>query len=139
MMDGHIILLTISRRGYYYYHYGCPRGHEQVSVAILGFTWAASWPSLVQRKGLDWEDPLSEQDQKNIWMNELHWWFLSERPENCSRTKVQLRSIYRVWLRQSFGDVQAIRDILRNSCCWATWRELAFRQNVMTADPNLKP
>jgi len=52
-MDGHIILLTISRRCYYYYYpYGCPRAHEQVSVAILGFTWAASWPSLGRRPGL---------------------------------------------------------------------------------------
>ena len=93
----------------------------------------------VQRKGLEWEDPLSEQDQKDIWHQELHSWFLSERPENCSRTKGQLHSIFRVWLRQSFGEVQAIRDILRNSCCWATWRELQFRQNVMTADPNIKP
>ena len=93
----------------------------------------------VQRKWLDWEAPLSKQDQINIWREELYWWFLSERPKNCSnKTKVQLRSIYRVWLRQSFGDVQAIRDILRNSCCWATWREIEFRQNVMTADPNRK-
>ena len=47
MMDGHIILLTITRSGYYYYyHYGCSYGHEQLSVAIGGFTWAASWPSL---------------------------------------------------------------------------------------------
>ena len=92
----------------------------------------------VQRKWLDWEAPLSKQDQINIWRDELYWWFLSERPKNWSQAKVQLRSIYRVWLRQSFGDVQAIRDILRNSCCWATWREIEFRQNVMTADPNRK-
>ena len=93
----------------------------------------------VKRNGLDWEAPLSEQDQKDIWDQELHSWFLSERPESCSRTTRQLHSIFRVWLRQSFGEVQAIRDILRNSCCWATWRELQFRQNVMTADPNIKP
>ena len=93
----------------------------------------------VQRKWLDWEAPLSKQDQINIWRDELYWWFLSERPENCSRTKAQLHSIFRVWLRESFGDVQAIRDILRNPCCWATWREIQFRQNLMTADPNIKP
>ena len=92
----------------------------------------------VQRKRLDWEAPLSKKDQINIWKEELYWWFLSERPKNWSKTKVQLHSIYRVWLRQSFGNVQAIRDILRNSCCWATWREIEFRQNVMTADPNRK-
>jgi hypothetical protein len=90
----------------------------------------------VQRKGLDWEAPLSEQDQKNIWMNELYWLFLSERPENCWRTRHQLHSVFRVWQRASFGNVEAIRDILRKTCSWATWREIKSRQNVMTANPN---
>ena len=84
----------------------------------------------VRRKFLDWEEPLSQQDQIGIWNEDLHWWFLSERPENCKRRKQQLHSIFRVWLRQSFGESQAIRDILRNSCCWATWRELQFRQSA---------
>ena len=92
----------------------------------------------VMRQWLEWEAPLSEQDQIKIWNEELHWWFLSYRPENCRRKKTQLHSIFRVWLRESFGDVQAIRDILRNPCCWATWREIQFRQNLMTADPNIK-
>jgi len=87
---------------------------------------------------LDWEAPLSKEDQKAIWKEELYRWFMSERPKEWSKTNSQLHSIYRVWLRQSFGDVKAIRDILRNSCCWATWREIEFRQNVMTADPNRK-
>ena len=65
----------------------------------------------VQRKGLDWEDPLSEQDQKNIWKNELYWLFRSERPEDCCRKERQLHSVFRVWLRASFGNVEAIRDI----------------------------
>ena len=84
----------------------------------------------VRRKFLDWEEPLSQQDQIGIWNEDLHWWFLSERPDNCKRRKQQLHSIFRVWLRQSFGESQAIRDILRNSCCWATWRELQFRQSA---------
>jgi hypothetical protein len=90
----------------------------------------------VQRKGLDWEDPLSEQDQKNIWMNELSWLFRSERPEDCCRTERQLHSVFRVWLRASFGNVEAIRDILRKTCSWDTWDEIKSRQNVMTANPN---
>jgi hypothetical protein len=93
----------------------------------------------VKRNWLEWEAPLSKQDQINIWNEDLYWWFQSERPENCRRRNQQLHSIFRVWLRQSFGEIQAIRDILRNSCCSATWRELQFRQNLMTADPNIKP
>ena len=88
----------------------------------------------VRRKWLDWEAPLSQQDQKNIWNEDLYWWFLSDRPMDCARSNKKLHSIFRVWLRQSFGHHEAIRDILRNSCCWATWREIEFRQNVMTAD-----
>jgi len=93
----------------------------------------------VRRKFLKWEEPLSKQDQIGIWTEDLRWWFLSARPENCKKTRRQLHSIYRVWLRQCFGEIDAIRDILRNSCCWATWHELQFRQNLMTADPNIKP
>jgi len=86
----------------------------------------------VRRKQLDWEAPLSKEDQKAIWKEELYWWFLSERPEETPKTYAQLRAIFRVWQRFSFGNVQAIRDILRNSCCWATWRHIEFLQNVMT-------
>ena len=93
----------------------------------------------VKRNWLEWEAPLSKQDQINIWNKDLYWWFLSYRPENCRRKSAQLHSIFRVWLRESFGDVEAIRDILRNPCCWATWHEIQFRQNLMTADPNIKP
>ena len=67
-------------------------------------------------------------------MNELTWLFRSERPEDCRRTARQLHSVFRVWQRASFGKVEAIRDILKNSCSWATWHEIEFRQNVMTAD-----
>jgi hypothetical protein len=93
----------------------------------------------VERNCLEWEAPLSPEDQKKIWKEELYWLFESCRPENCGRTMRQLHSVFRVWQRESFGCVHAIRDILRNPCCWATWREIQFRQNLMTADPNIKP
>jgi hypothetical protein len=88
----------------------------------------------VQRKWLDWEAPLSEEDMKNIWNEDLHQLFHDDRPRNWTKKKSQLHSIFRVWLRESFGDVKAVRDILRNTCCWATWWEIERRQKVMTAD-----
>ena len=84
----------------------------------------------VRRNFLDWEEPWPEHDQKGIWNEDLQWWFRSCRPKNCKRGKQKLHSIFRVWLRECFGETQAIRDILRNSCCWATWRELQSRQSA---------
>ena len=88
----------------------------------------------VLRNRLDWDEPLSKQDQIKIWDEELHWLFLDERPTSWSRrTTRKLRSIKRVWIRECFGNVRALRAILKNSCSWATWHEIEFRQNVMTA------
>ena len=87
----------------------------------------------VQRKQLNWEAPLSEEDIKNIWKEDLHQLFLDERPKNWTKTRSQLHSIFRVWLRESFGNVKAIRDILQNTCSWATWEEIELTQNLMTA------
>ena len=87
----------------------------------------------VQRKQLNWEAPLSEEDIKNIWQEDLHQLFHDERPKNWTKTRSQLHSIFRVWLRESFGNVKAIRDILRHTCSWATWEEIELTQNLMTA------
>jgi hypothetical protein len=87
----------------------------------------------VQRKQLNWEAPLSEEDIKNIWKEDIHQLFHDERPKNWTKTRPQLHSIFRVWLRESFGNVTAIRDILRHTCSWATWEEIELTQNLMTA------
>jgi hypothetical protein len=87
----------------------------------------------VQRKQLNWEAPLSEEDIKNIWKEDIHQLFHDERPKNWTKTRSQLHSIFRVWLRESFGNVKAIRDILRHTCSWATWEEIELTQNLMTA------
>ena len=86
----------------------------------------------VQRKQLNWEAPLSEEDIKNIWNEDLHQLFLDERPSALVRGR-KLHSIFRVWLRERFGNVNAIRDILRFTCSWATWEEIELTQNLMTA------
>ena len=87
----------------------------------------------VQRKQLNWEAPLSEEEIKHIWKEDIHQLFHDERPKNWTKTRSQLHSIFRVWLRESFGNVKAIRDILRNTCSWATWEEIELTQNLMTA------
>ena len=112
-------------------HRDDPRSNASIAVDYLQLVRLRH--KYVQRKQLNWEAPLSEEDIQNIWKEDIHQLFHDERPKNWTKTRSQLHSIFRVWLRNSFGNVKAIRDILRDTCSWATWAEIDLTQNLMTA------
>ena len=61
-----------------------------------------------------WEAPLSQQDQKNIWHQELYWWFLSERSEKFKQFETFCETVVvgPHGANSSFAKVRTCGDVL---------------------------
>ena len=94
----------------------------------------------VRKHSLCWWTPLSPEQMSTIWTHDLMELFCEQTGETGRPWKQQkiarrhLHSIFRVWLRQRFGHVRGVRDILQQSCGWRIYEELEYRQNVMIVD-----
>ena len=87
----------------------------------------------VREHNLCWWTPLSPDQMKTIFNDDLKALFAADRDETVQPWKKQkvAHSIFRVWLRERFGHIDGIRATLKEPCCWTTYRELEYRQNEM--------
>ena len=114
-------------------HKDDPRSDEQVAYDVVQLVWIRE--SFVRRHGLNWWEPLSPENTRTMWNEDLRALFLEDRGDDDSQPPWKRfkfdHNVFRVWLRERFGNVRAIRKILQEPMDWNTFRELQRRENMM--------
>ena len=116
-------------------HKDDPRSNGGIAYDVLQLVHLRH--KFVRKHDLCWWSPLSREQMRTIWNRDLMELFEEQQAEIGRPWKQQKKrphSIFRVWLRQCFGHVAGIRDTLKQPCCWQTYEELKYRQNVMIVD-----